>query len=207
MGFEVGGRYRNRNGWYEVLAVQGGKLVVRYDDGCEARLDAAMQEKIMANMSQEERRVTPYRDGDSRQRSWARTIGVLAASARLEAEVPPQSVRGFASNYTDATGDHGILNHRHVYLLHDNVDKWGSELRIYLPRRYVDADFTLPDGVDVVSGFSPSESRVNNSGFWWDLVRDLGFRVGDVQDVSAIRSRMPHHLLEAFDEGVRAVAG
>jgi hypothetical protein len=33
--FEVGGRYRNRLDWYEVLGINGDQLKVRYENECE----------------------------------------------------------------------------------------------------------------------------------------------------------------------------
>jgi hypothetical protein len=206
MQFEIGGRYRNRKGWYEVLAIHAGKLVARYDDGTEARLNPEMQRGIIGNIAKDEARVTPYPAGDARQQGWARTIGILAASARLEAEVPPKSAEGFQRAYAESTGDNSVWQSPTVYLLEEGVDKWGSELRIYFPKSIVDDCFVLPAGVSVVKGFSPNEMRINDNGYWWSLVRDLGFRVGAPQDIASIRTRMPENLRTAFDEGIGALS-
>ena len=54
--FEVGQRYRNNLGEYEVLAVEGGQLTVRFDDGHVQDLDAATQTRILRRYQEEEAR-------------------------------------------------------------------------------------------------------------------------------------------------------
>ncbi len=44
--FQTGGRYRNGNGDYEVLAIDGDTMTVRYDDGREQTLKTALQATI-----------------------------------------------------------------------------------------------------------------------------------------------------------------
>ena len=53
MMFHVGKEYQNRTGRYVVLGIQGNVLRVRFQDGTERTLDAAMQERIIANMTRE----------------------------------------------------------------------------------------------------------------------------------------------------------
>lgn len=58
--FEVGGRYRNRLGWYEVLGINGDQLRVRYEkDGREDVLSAKLQARIIVNLSREEEFISP----------------------------------------------------------------------------------------------------------------------------------------------------
>jgi len=59
--FEIGGRFSNRNGQYEVLEINGDKLRVRYEkDGIENILSMEMQKRIIANMSLQQKRETPH---------------------------------------------------------------------------------------------------------------------------------------------------
>jgi hypothetical protein len=51
--FKVGDRYRNRNGEYEVLTIDGDTMTVRYDDGREQRLKVAMQATIWQSILDE----------------------------------------------------------------------------------------------------------------------------------------------------------
>lgn len=51
--FLVGRRYRNHKGEYEVLAINGSQLHVRYEAGDEDQLDAVMQARIIGNIKRE----------------------------------------------------------------------------------------------------------------------------------------------------------
>lgn len=52
--FEVNGTYANRKGNYTVLSFEGNKMTVRYEDGSEAKLNVAIQERIWGNMDAEQ---------------------------------------------------------------------------------------------------------------------------------------------------------
>ena len=52
--FEEGKRYTNRNGTYTVLAVNGPRMKVRYDDGTEAELNVRLQQRIWDNIVAEQ---------------------------------------------------------------------------------------------------------------------------------------------------------
>ena len=53
MTFELNGRYANRKGHYTVLELNPPKMTVRYDDGSEAQLNIAIQERIWENIAAE----------------------------------------------------------------------------------------------------------------------------------------------------------
>jgi len=56
--FEIGGRYRNRKGWYEVLDIEGDSIKVRYEmDAEETTLNIEIQKRIILNISQEEAKI------------------------------------------------------------------------------------------------------------------------------------------------------
>lgn len=61
--FEVGRKYRNRDGRYEVLEINGDKMLIRYDDGRTQRVTVRIQERIWRNMladrEDEENRAQP----------------------------------------------------------------------------------------------------------------------------------------------------
>lgn len=52
--FNVGGRYRNELGEYEVTGIDGPTMTVRYDSGSEARLKVAVQTRIWQRFQDEE---------------------------------------------------------------------------------------------------------------------------------------------------------
>lgn len=51
--FEVNGSYANRKGNYTVLSINGSKMTVRYENGTEATLGMAIQERIWVNIDAE----------------------------------------------------------------------------------------------------------------------------------------------------------
>ena len=51
--FEIGKEYRNRNGTYEVLAIQEPKMAIRYEDGRKALVTIATQARIWQAMKDE----------------------------------------------------------------------------------------------------------------------------------------------------------
>lgn len=48
--FEVGGKYENRHGQYEVTEVNGDRMIVKYADGSESDLKMGIQERIWLNI-------------------------------------------------------------------------------------------------------------------------------------------------------------
>lgn len=51
--FYVGGRYENRAGLFEVVAIDGDSMRIRWDTGREVTTPIALQQKILANMERE----------------------------------------------------------------------------------------------------------------------------------------------------------
>ena len=52
--FTIGGRYRNRAGDYDVLAIDGDTMTVRYDDGRRQTLNVDTQARIWRNIHDDE---------------------------------------------------------------------------------------------------------------------------------------------------------
>ena len=64
--FEIGGKYRNRRGEYEVIELEGSKMVIRYPDGDRLETDIEMQQRIWQNIQAEGRLKKPTRIPSSR---------------------------------------------------------------------------------------------------------------------------------------------
>ena len=47
--FEIGGNYRNRRGRYEVIELEGSRMVIRYSDGDTLEADVKTQWRIWQN--------------------------------------------------------------------------------------------------------------------------------------------------------------
>lgn len=127
-------------------------------------------------------------------------MGFLTRHADLNAEVPPQSQPGFEENYCLITGLRPVLHSGGYYPIEiaTTYDKWGPELRIYFPDSGYDLEF--PPTVEVRPGNAPATLRINNNGYWWQLIR-AGFRLGTSHSVQTIRSQVPPTYLPDFEAG------
>lgn len=201
--FLVGGRYRNRNQSYEVLEFRNGQIKRRNDDQTEDWVEAELAARIHTNIQREEAGAFPRQLPAGRNDDFAWTSGVIARHGELHAEVPPQSWRGFEHTYRATTGDHNIANEPCVFQIAvGGNNKWGSELRIYIPIRFCgNQRFVLPEFVNLVDANVPENKRINNNEFWWHLVERLGFRAGRVQNQNQIESRLPNNVRHSFRDG------
>lgn len=189
-GFEVGKRYWDRRGEYTVLEVRGETVRYRYADGAEDSAPATLKLRIHGNVLAERSAVHPHPSSD-----YFRALGFMARRAELNAEVPPQARAGFEERYHAATGERPVPSRDGYFPVEivTTYDKWGSELRIYIPETVGRLD--LGPDIEVRSGASPGMLRVNNNALWWRLV-GMGFRLGQGRHLSdSIRATVPaeHH--------------
>ncbi len=206
MVFQTGGRYRNRKGGYEVLGIDDNKLHVRYDTGEEEKLDSKIQARIVKNIDYEEAALVPKSLPELKQNDFFWTLGVIGKKGVLNAEVPPQSMKGFFDSYSTATGVLEIDDIEGLSPLESGgQNKWGSELRVYLPVEITEHQrFILPDDVNLVESYEPKKVRINKNSFWWSLVEGFGFYCGSSQDINRIQSRIPEAFLSDFMEGLNS---
>jgi hypothetical protein len=77
--FEIGRKYRNRRGEYEVISLEGSKMVIRYSNGEVLETTVQQQERIWRNIQAEESMEAPVRRSDShprhRRRAGQRGLG------------------------------------------------------------------------------------------------------------------------------------
>ena len=195
--FIVGEQYFDRRGSYEVLEITRDNIRIRHEDGRETVSSIGIKARIYANILVEGRALHPHQSA-----AYFRTLGFLAGSGEFHAEVPRRSQAPFEEKYRNMTGYRPGL-HEDKYFLMDtvtNYDKWGPELRIYLPDR---DDVEFPPGVELRSGRNPGTVRINNNNYWWQLVR-VGFRLGTGHEVEHIRESVPLEFQADFDEGLGA---
>ena len=204
--FLVGGRYRNRLREYEVLDIAGNKLRVVYDDGIEETLDAETQARIVRNMALETATLEPYQGTGAleRNRRYFQSLGILASHVTMmEAIVPPRAQAGFVETYRGIAGSRPQDGESGYYVHHQQVDKWGNELRITFDASHAELQ-NLDFGPNVEPVMNPARTgvswRINNNAFWWTLLR-LGFRMGSHQIVGEIRERIPQVYRRDFDRG------
>jgi hypothetical protein len=205
--FLIGSRYRNRIQGYEVLDIRNDQIRVRYDDLTEEWGDAAIFARIHTNIQREEAGAFPRQLPAGRNQDFAWTLGMIAVYGELHAEVPPQSWRGFEHDYRTLTGNHNIAAEPCVFQIAiGGENKWGSELRIYIPARFcANPRFVLPANLNLVAADVPENRRINNNEFWWHLVERLNFRAGRTQNLQEIEARLPDDVRASFRQGCQVV--
>jgi hypothetical protein len=207
-GFQVGGRYRNHTGEYEVLRIDNGSLIVQYDNGHEAALNARMQTRIIGNMNRQNRRVEPYSgtEGQLKNERYYRSMGFLAVRVTmLEAIVHPIAEVGFETTYRGITGQ-SPSNALGGYSVHAaSVDKWANELRVTFAATYEEMS-ELDPGPEINIRENPGREdswRINKNAFWWSLLR-MGFKMGREQNLDQILANVPRAYVDEFNAGVAA---
>jgi len=199
--FQIGGRYRNRAGFFEVLDLVGGTMTVSMEDGEVCTFDLETQFRIQKNLKKEERSLFPTGVPAENESGFITTVGALARSADFVAEVPIKAIRGFSNSYKSATGE--LPQGQGYYELHEGADKWGAELRIGFPSHMqLQPWFILPVGVQPAPKAQNGISRINNNSFWWHLVEYFGFQIGASQDLEIIRSRIHPNFIESLEQGI-----
>jgi hypothetical protein len=202
--FEVGGRYRNRLGWYQVLDINGTDLKVRYeDDGREDNLPIELQKRIILNISIEESSVTPYTDEDKNKQFFV-TMGYLSNNSFIEAIIPPKSQNGFDITFHRIKGRHPDAESEEGYYVHhdSNVDKWGVEMRLTfeIPKKISLNQLDFGSSVRIVESPDYDKKRINNNGLCWKLL-SFGFELGARHNLDAIESKVPERYRENYQEG------
>lgn len=95
----------------------------------------------------------------------------------LEAEVHPNGVDQFDTDYRQVTGEMPVIGQGYQR----QPNKWGTECRIYFNcNGDLNDDFAVL-GIDVEQGERPYKQewrfRVNNNEFFWALIR-AGYKLG-----------------------------
>lgn len=203
--FLVGSRYANRRGEYEVLSIDGDKMLIRYDDGTRQEVSVSTQARISQNMALEATRVSPYpASQEARNQQFYESIGFLAMRATmLEAIVPPHSLDGFARDYANIKGVAPRSGQAGFYVHNPLADKWGRELRItFTATENENADLDFGPTVNIViDPANVNNWRINNNSFWWSLLR-FGFEMGSAQYLDTVRALIPFQYRNSFDSGV-----
>lgn len=202
--FEIGGRYRNRLGWYEVLDIQGENLYVRYEsDGREDSLPIEMQQRIIFNITQEEESVTPYTGDEKRNKQYFLTLGYITNCGFIEAIIPPKSQNGFHATFRRIKGRYPQQQEDGYYLHHDpDVDKWGTEMRLTfkIPNTISVNDLEFGPEINIVESPKADELRINSNTFCWHLL-SLGFELGRNHDFGAVESNIPEAFRQSYKQG------
>lgn len=199
--FEIGGRYRNRIGWYEVLELFNDKMRIRYEHNNEEHImtDLQILKRIWDNIQKEENLLKPHND-NCLNSLFFRTLGYLVRHSFIEAIIPLKSKEGFDNSYLRIKKKKPTLNLQGYYIhKDDNVDKWGTEMRLTFEK----TDIHLNFGGEYVFVKSPDNDqlRINSNKLCFDLL-SRGFDLGGNQNIAEIESKIPADHLKDFREGL-----
>lgn len=202
--FKVGGRYRNRLGWYEVLNITGDKMHIRYEsDGHEDNVSLATQKRIIENITNEEKRVTPYETSSENQRYFM-TLGFLVRHGFIEAIIPPKSEKGFVENYFKMKGRRPRQDNPGYYLHRDIiVNKWGIEMRLTftIPRSINLSELDFGGAYNLVESPDPEKLRINSNELCYRLL-EIGYDLGVNHDMAQIEANVPQQYRDDFKRGL-----
>ena len=200
--FDIGGRYRNRKGWYEVLEMVDDNIKVRYENNGEVEnLSIGIQTRIISNITFEEESLSPY-ESETNNRQYFKTLGYISKKCTIEAILPPKSVAGFENNYYKIKGHTPIKSHGY-YIHDDDLAKWGVEMRLTFPiPNSIEIDeLDFGGSVTIVKSPEPDMLRINNNAFCYKLLQ-FGFDLGLNHDVNAIKNNIPESFKSNFQEGL-----
>jgi len=187
--FHIGDTYSNRRFQYTIVGLKQDKLLVILDDGSNCELDARLQSTIIQNMNTEMNTLIgdTITGNTSLSKAFNYTLGFLTKRARLIAEIPQQSVARFESEYYKIKNRKITMNaHGYTVLKGTNVNKWGPELRIFFSASEIEiVSLYFGDYVEVRSGGSINEHRINNNRFVYKLLT-IGFDFVQNQDFNLI---------------------
>ena len=132
-------------------------------------------------------------------------LGYLASIERrtkLDIETHPRRRQKLELRYNRLTGTALVQDDKNYYVWSPDVNKWGSELRIYF-RKNENIPASLNKMV-VTPRFSSGyhNARINRNRFVWKLI-EYGFRAKDTQDIDLIRSKIPKERIAEFDAGLK----
>lgn len=130
------------------------------------------------------------------------SLGYLSTPIRqtkLDAELPIKEKTKYESKYHKLTGLIPKPDNKNYYILHDEVDKWGIELRIYFISSGI-----IPQALNKMA-VQPRPAtkythRINNNEFIWKLIQ-AGFLLGDLQDEKRIKNLIPNKYLNSYNKG------
>ncbi len=218
-GFVVGERYASRAGVYEVVAISGGMVRIRYEQGLEMTLPAqglwaqwqALQAARHTGTSAPraappgDRGATHPAKGKAKRSGEATfylTVGYLAAGCEITAVVAGRDYAAFAQRYRILTG-RSLVTPRSGLIVHERpTHRMGAELTVRFPADAAAlAELGLGEGVTIEPLEPAGWYGVRQTEAVERLLR-LGFDLGHTADPAPIRERIPAAHRAAFDRGV-----
>jgi hypothetical protein len=127
-------------------------------------------------------------------------------NTRIEIEAREKTINNYAPHYLAQTGLNFPFGADSVTMLDNNADKWGREMRLYFT---VTNQAGIPHLVSQVMtvggrpGYDTWDQRVNSKDIIDELF-DIGFTLGDPQNLGRIQALIPAADLNDFNNGFNA---
>lgn len=124
-------------------------------------------------------------------------------NTRIEIEARENTINAYDATYTRLTGAGIQRNSDSVYVLPNDADKWGREMRLYFT---VTNDTAVPAIIDHLMtiggrpGYDLWDQRLNSKDIIDDLFQ-IGFTLGHPQDITRIQALIPAPDQNHFDLG------
>ena len=124
-------------------------------------------------------------------------------NTRIEIEATQNVINNYRPSYLAKTGIQLPIGTDSVYQLPNNADKWGREMRLYFT---VINQAAIPQPIVQVMtvggrpGYDAWDFRVNSKDIIDDLF-DIGFTLGDPQNLGRIQGFIPTADLNDFNSG------
>lgn len=122
---------------------------------------------------------------------------------RIEIEASQSTINAFNPTYTTLTGRSIPIGTDSVYVLPNNADKWGREMRLYFT---ISNPASIPHLVDQLMtvggrpGYDIWSQRLNSKDII-DKLFEIGFTLGYPQNPEEIRALIPITNLNDFNNG------
>jgi|ERR1017187_851407 hypothetical protein len=128
-------------------------------------------------------------------------------NTRIEIEARQITINNYSSAYSILTGSPIPINDDSVYILPNDADKWGREMRLYFTCTNAATVPQLVTGLMTVGGrhgYDLWNQRLNNNDILDELFA-IGFQLGHPQNLVGIQALIPAADLADFNSGFNAL--
>jgi hypothetical protein len=128
-------------------------------------------------------------------------------NTRIEIEARQNTINNYIPTYSTLTGAPLPIGEDSIYILPNNADKWGREMRLYFTCTNAARVPQLVGALMTVGGrpgYDLWDQRLNSK----DIIDELfviGFRLGHPQNLAGIQALIPAADLTHFNRGFNAL--
>lgn len=218
--FEIGKKYYDRNGQYEITSNDGNNVSAVYLDGDKAGQTKTFQkssfsmilrvhENVLQDVKLEQmdslgikkNKVKDFKEiNDSQWKKYHFTLGRLAKNGFLEMRTVPKTKDRDDERYKSAIG---INPNEEIsgYSCDEHHNTWATRMSISFDEDPKIAHMLFfPEGGELKD--RDNAMQYYNTDWCWKLVEKFGFRLGRQQNIDDIKNNIPDEYLSAFNEGV-----